>query len=311
LFVIIEIAAPSDPLERGLAAFLRGFLVITFRSFIGPKLSIKAQRSWVQILALLTPGRLGLHKHYRKTEHLEIQVFCPKKQKTSSVVLYLHGGAFCLGNSYTHRGICSHLAYDSGLDVWVPNYRLSPENPYPAPLEDALLSYETLLKEGYSEKNIVIAGDSAGASLALALVIALQGMGKPTPACAILISPVTNGGVLRKNGVMGGRNDPILNMGWLDQGIQCFNPPKEVSEFSPLNRDLAGLPPLLIQVAQEEILLNDSLLLEKHAINSGLSCRLELYLERWHVFHLQAFYLRSSKAAIQAMSRFALSHLPK
>lgn len=307
--MIERISAPKDLLERGLASFLRGFLIVTFRSFIGPRLSIHAQRKWVQVLALLMPGRLGVKKEHKKIGTLDVAIFMPNKSKKKGAILFLHGGAFCLGNPFTHRSLCSNLAIDSGLPVWIPDYRLAPEHPYPAALEDAITSYQALIDQGYSPRDIAIAGDSAGGSLALALAITLNRAGKAAPACVMMASPVTNGNAPRQKRAMGGRDDPMLTMGWIDQGVRWFNPPSDAIEFSPLTTNLNGLPPLLIQVGQEEILLNDSLGLESQAEKSGVSCRLELYLERWHVFHLQSFYLKSSRAAIKAMTRFALSHI--
>lgn len=309
--MIIRIPAPNDPLERGLAAFLRGFLITTFRSLIGPRLGVKSQRKWVQFLALLMPGHLGLKKRHRDFNGLAVNILTPRNLKKPGAILFFHGGAFCLGSPYTHRSICSNLSYDSGLPVWVPDYRLSPEHPYPCALEDAVAAYEEMLRHGIKASNIVIAGDSAGASLALALTITLNGLGKDRPACVMLASPVTDGNSPRQKRAMGGRDDPMLTMGWLHQGLTWFNPPSDASAFSPLKIDLSGLPPILIQVGQEEILLNDSLQLEDHAVKSGVDCRLELYLERWHVFHLQSFYLKSSRAAIKAMATFALSHISK
>ena len=304
---MVQINAPTGWIEKFLAAFLRLFLRLTFKTLIGPGTSVKAQRRWVQLLALLMPGRGGIASRSVDVNGLSVEVLSPKKSDSKNVILFLHGGAFCLGSNFSHRSLCSHLAFESGMPIWVPNYRLAPEHPYPAALDDAVSIYQALLRQGYSSQHIVIAGDSAGGSLALALAIRLKKMGVSFPACIALISPVTDGLAIRQAQLLGGRGDPMISYEWLAQGLNWFNPP-ETSEFSPLKIDLTGLPPMLIQVGQEEILLNDSLQLEARATHFNVACHLECYLERWHVFHLQTLYLKSSKDAIRSLVQFIHQH---
>ena len=102
----------------------------------------------------------------------------------------------------------------------------------------------------------------------------------------------------------------MISKGWVHQAFEWFNPPRGVSEFSPLSLDLRGLSPMLIQVGEEEILLSDSVKLAAHVERSGVACHLEVYLERWHVFHLQAFYLSSSRQAVRAMAAFVRRQVP-
>lgn len=300
-----EVAAPSDWLERFLAAFLRLFLRATFRPLIGPRLGPRAQRWWANLLSLLMPGRIGLASRFESVAGLKVRVLAPKRIDTKGVVLYLHGGAFCLGGWQTHSGLCSHIALESGMPVWIPNYRLAPEHPYPCALDDALSIYDTLLQRGYSSSSIVLAGDSAGGTLALALAVRLKSVGRDAPAALALISPVTDLNASRDATMPGVRGDPMVTQGWLKQGVRWFNVPQGVPEFSPLNTDLSGLPPILIQAGEEEILLPDSLKLAVHAQSCKVPCRLDIYKERWHVFHLQAFYLRSSRLALQAIATYA------
>ncbi len=283
----------------------------TFRSLIGPQLSAVWQRRWVWVLALLMPSRSGVSRVDATIDGLSVQIVTPKHSAHKGAILYLHGGAFCLGSAHTHRSICSHLAYASALPVWVPNYRLAPEHPYPCALDDALATYNALLRSGLTEDQIVISGDSAGASLALALAIRLQQTGRTAPAGLVLISPVTDMDADRSHVAMTGRGDPMITQDWLRQGIAWFNAPKATPEFSPLNIDLHGLPPMLIQAGEEEILLSDSVKLTAHAEASGVECRLEVYQARWHVFHLQTFYLHSSKKAVMTMATFIRMQLQR
>jgi acetyl esterase/lipase len=301
-----DIAAPTDLPERFLAAFLRLFLRVAFRPWIGPRMGPAAQRRWLRILALLMPGRVaGVASRFETISGLEVEILSSKNVETKGVVLYLHGGGFCWGDSPMYRDLCSHIALESGMPVWIPNYRLAPEHPYPCALEDALTAYDTLLQRGYSSNSIVLAGDSAGGALSLALAIHLNRLGRTAPAALALISPFVDGSATHDTTMPGVRGDPMITRAFLDQCLQWFKLPPSVSEFTPLNIDLSGLPPILIQAGDEEILFSDSIKLEAHAQSCKVPCRLEIYKERWHVFHLQAFYLRSSRQALKAMATFA------
>jgi len=300
-----DIAAPSGIAERFVAAFLRIFLRIAFRPFIGPRMGQAAQRRWANLLSLLMPGRTGLLRRMETVAGLQVQILSTSSVEVHGVVLYLHGGAFCLGGPQTHGGLCSHIALESDLPVWIPDYRLAPEHPYPCALEDALAVYDELLQRGYSSESIVVAGDSAGGALALALAIKLKRLGRPQPAALALISPLTDPNASNDTTPPGVRGDPMITRAWLRQGLQWFRVPSGVNEFTPLDADLAGLAPMLIQAGDEEILLPDSVKLEVHASNCGVVCRLDVYEERWHVFQLQGFYLQSSRQALKAIAEFA------
>jgi acetyl esterase/lipase len=288
-----------------MAAFLRLFLRATFRPFIGPRLGAPAQRRWAWALSLLMPGRLGLRAGRERVGAIDVRVLAPAGKAGPGVVLYLHGGAFCLGSAFTHRGMCSHLAHASGMPVWIPNYRLAPEHPYPCALQDALAAFDALLQKGYASGQIVLAGDSAGATLALALAIHLRRQGRSMPAGLALISPVTDFQARRTGTAPGVRGDPMVTQAWLEQGVQWLRVPPGAPEFTPLTTDLRGLPPMLVQAGQEEILLPDSLRLAAHALACHVPCQMEVHAQRWHVFHLQAFYLRSARLALHTLGRFA------
>ena len=302
-----DIPAPGGWLEPLVAGFLRLFLRATFRPFIGPRLGPVAQRRWAHILSLLMPGRVGLIGRNEHIGGMQVRVLSPRRGVGKGVILYLHGGAFCLGSAQTHRGMCSHLAHESGMQVWIPNYRLAPEHPYPCALEDALAALDALLQRGHACSSIVVAGDSAGATLALALAIHLKKLGRAMPAGLALISPVTDFQADHVGIAPGARSDPMVTQAWLSQGLQWLHVPPGVTEFAPLDADLSGLPPMLIQAGQEEILLPDSIRLEAHAQRCKVPCQLDIYQERWHVFHLQAFYLRSGRQALRAIAAFTRS----
>lgn len=232
------------------------------------------------------------------------QVITPKSRQTEGVILYLHGGAFCLGSAYSHRSITTRLAAESGMSVWVPNYRLAPEHPYPAALDDALACYDALRKD-YSAEQIVVGGDSAGGALSLALALTLRERGEPVPAGLLLISPVTDPTLSGPTLVSKYGEDPIIRRSWMEQALLWYNPPLDAQAHQPLNVDLQGLPPMLVQVGEQELLLSDATRLAEHAAHCAVACQLEIHAARWHVFHLQAFALQSARLAIRTLGVFA------
>jgi acetyl esterase/lipase len=302
----VMVPEPTGWWERANAAFLRGFLRTCFRSVIGPPFGAVAQRRVVSALSLLMPGVGGVTRRRELINGVPTEVVSPRgHEKPAGVILYLHGGAFCLGGPTSHRSITTRLAVDSGLAVWVPDYRLSPEHPYPAALDDALRSYGALREQGYAPGQIVVAGDSAGGALALALGMSLRDRGEPVPASLLLISPVTDATLVGESMKTRIGHDPMIRLGWVQQGLAWYNCPAEARAHRPLEVDLKGLPPMLIQVGDQEILLSDATRLALHAAHCGVPCRLEVHGGRWHVFHLQSLYLHSARAAVGALAGFA------
>ncbi len=308
----IAIAAPRALPERLAAAFQRAFLRTCFKPLIGPPFSARTQRRVVDLLAPLMPGVRGVAYRQLHVQALPVEVVRIAGAETNTdagAILYLHGGAFCLGSPVTHRSITSRMARAARLPVWVPDYRLAPEHPYPAALDDALACYDAMLASGLAARRIVLAGDSAGASLALALAIRLRERGAPLPAALALVSPVTRMTPTPADAEPDGAIDPMVRASWARQGIAWYACPPEVDAHHPLRCDLAGLPPMLLQAGEEEILLPGVMQLAEHAAACGVPCRFELHRGRWHVFHLQAFYLRSAGNAIGALAQFAREHV--
>jgi len=279
-------------------------LRVSFRTLIGPPFGPRLQRGVVALLSPLMPGVGGVLSERHTLGGVPTQVLSPQRDGMGTAVLYLHGGAFCLGGPRSHRSITTRLARDGGFTVHVPDYRLAPEHPHPAPLEDALAAYEGLLQQGWPAQRIVLAGDSAGGALALSLAQALKQGGQPLPAAMLLISPVVDTTLATAKAAAPHVRDPMLRMGWLQQGLRWHGAPPS----APSVDDLAGLPPLLLQVGDQELLLADAELLARRAQAAGVACTLEVYQGRWHVSHLQAAYLASARAALQTMIGFARAH---
>ena len=290
-------------LERISAAILRNLMRLAFKPFIGPPFSIGSQRWLSKILALTMPASSRALRYHFEEGSIQGEVLAPKGNGAQGAILYLHGGAFCLGSPFTYRSLTSHLAASATMDVWVPDYRLAPEHPYPAALDDALATYDLLLKKGYRPADIVIAGDSAGGGLALALALKLKQEDRPQPAGLMLLSPFVDNSLSGDTLHSNARRDPMLRQGWLRQATQWYEGPQPGRPL--VEQDLSGLAPMLIQVGEDEILLADSTRLADNAHASGVEVALEIYSERWHVFQLAAPQLRSARKAIKSLADFA------
>ena len=210
--------------------------------------------------------------------------------RSDRAFLYLHGGGYFIGSCQSHRGFVSHIARESCSRTLLPEYRLAPENPFPAGLLDARAAYRFLLAQGYSPDRIVVGGESSGGGLTLALLQTLRDEGMPMPAGAVLLSPWTDllgtGESLRTRA----RQDPWLRPAGIEIVADRYRGDTATDHplVSPLYGDLNGLPPLLIHVGDDEILLDDSTRLADRARAAGVNVTLKVWKGLWHAFH--AFY---------------------
>ena len=226
---------------------------------------------------------------------------------TNKVILYLHGGGYCICSLDTHRGLAARLALASCARVLIIDYRLAPENPFPAALEDALAAYRWALAQGIPSKQIAIGGDSAGGGLALATAISLREEGQNLPAALFLLSPWTDLTFSGESHRTRKLIDPIfsgesssLNFGPAYLGVHDPSNPL----VSPLFADLHDLPPTLIHVGSDEILLDDSTRLEERLRAAGVDARLEIWEGMWHVFQIFAPYVPEAQQAIREIGNF-------
>ncbi len=221
---------------------------------------------------------------------------------TAGVMLYLHGGAYCLGSVNASRDLIARLVEATKHKAVAIDYRLAPEHPFPAALEDALSAYRWLLAQGVEPARILFAGDSAGGGLSIATLVALRDAGQPLPAAAICISPWTDlaltGDSMRSKAAV----DPILDAASLARYARDYagDAPLTSPLISPLYADLAGLPPLLIQVGTDEILLDDATRLAECARQAGVPVTLETWAGLFHVFPAAPFLPETAQAMAQA-----------
>lgn len=222
------------------------------------------------------------------------------------VILYLHGGCYVLGSSNTHRALVSRIATSIQAKILFLEYRLAPENPFPAAVEDAVIAYRWLLDQGFKSHQIGLVGDSAGGGLSIATMVSLRDQGHALPAGAALISPWTD---------LAGTGDSFYGLAEIDPWLI----PEEMNEMaalylakadakdplaSPVYADLMGLPPLLIQVGADEILLDDATRLAKNAEAKGVHTILEIWPEMWHAWHIFAEQLPEAEQAIDKIGEF-------
>jgi acetyl esterase/lipase len=228
----------------------------------------------------------------------------------AGVILYLHGGAYALGSVDTHREFVARLARSAGMRCLALNYRLAPEHPFPAALEDATGAYDWLLAEGVAPSRIIFAGDSAGGGLALAALVTLRDAGKPLPAGAVCISPwmdlALTGASIRTRAQVDCVLDPD-SLG-IYAGLYAGEHDRTSPLLSPLYADLTGVPPLLIQVGSDEILLDDATRCAEHARHAGVHVDLEVWNGMFHVFQLVPF-LPETKEAVAHIVEFVRQNL--
>jgi epsilon-lactone hydrolase len=227
------------------------------------------------------------------------------------VMLYLHGGGYVLGSMRTHRVMLAHLARACQCKVLGLDYRLAPENPFPAPVDDTLAAYRWLLAQGYDHRQIVLAGDSAGGGLVVAALVAMRYVGEPMPAAGVCLSPWVDIEATGQSFVTNAASDPsvakdrILRMA----GLYLAGKSPQAPLASPIHADLRGLPPLFVQVGSIETLLDDARALTARAQAAGVSVELEVWEDMPHVWQHFAPILPEAQQAIARIGEFVRKYV--
>lgn len=262
---------------------------------VKPPRSVQIERTWV--------------------EGLQADWLTPKTALDEAVadarLLYLHGGGYIVGSFASHRGLVGNLAEACGLRTLMPEYRLAPENPFPAALEDSLAVYRRLLADGVAPHRLVLGGESAGGGLTIATLLALRDEGLPLPAAAFVLSPWTDLAATGESLHTRSAQDPwfkpegvpIVAAHYLGNGSPT-NP-----LISPLYGDLAGLPPLLIHVGDYEILRDDSTRLAAKARAAGVDVTLRVWEGMWHVFQTLAARVPEARESVDEVGAWVQSRL--
>ncbi len=236
----------------------------------------------------------------------------PPQMEPDRVLLYLHGGGYCICSLDTHRGLVSRLALAGNGRALTPDYRLAPEHPFPAALEDALTAYRWLLKQGIPSDRIAIGGDSAGGGLSVATALSLRDGGEPLPAALFLLSPWTDLTLSGESIHSRQAVDPIFGanggLGYSSPYLGKADPKNPL--ISPIFGKLHGLPPTLIHVGDDEILLDDSVRLAEKMRLSGVSVELKVWKLMWHVFQAFAPWSPEGQLSINEIGEFVRRHIP-
>lgn len=226
-------------------------------------------------------------------------------------LLYLHGGGYCVGSLKSHRGLATDLSRAAGVRVLLLDYRLAPEHPFPAALDDAVAAYRALLEQGVAARHIAIAGDSAGGGLTAATLLALRDAGLPRPAAAVLLSPwldLTLSGASMEGCAA---RDPMVQREPLQRMADAYlaGADPRTPLASPLFADLHGLPPLLIHVGTAETLLDDATRFAARARAADVPVRLDVWEDMIHVFNAFSFVLPEAREANRQIGAFLQERL--
>ncbi len=232
----------------------------------------------------------------------------PTKSMKNRAILYLHGGSFIAGSPKSHRSLAAHIGKVSESPVLFLDYRLAPENPFPAALEDAISAYEWILKAKHIDpKNVLIVGDSAGGTLTLSTLIKLRDDGQPLPAAGICLSPCTDLAITGESIKSKVDEEIMLTEFEIVEAVKLYLKDEDRKHpiASPFYADLTGLPPLLFQTGTAELLLDDTTRFAEKAKKQGVDVTVDLWSDMFHVFQIFGNLMPESKKALKKIGEYA------
>jgi acetyl esterase/lipase len=227
------------------------------------------------------------------------------------VVLYFHGGVYVIGDAFLAADLASQVGRRTQAKVISVDYRLAPEHPYPAAVDDALAAYDALLQEGTAPSDIAFAGESAGGGLAIATLVNARDHGLPLPAAAFVMSPYADLTLAGTSMEARRELDPLLSRELLQPRVTDYTAGQDAALglISPLFADLSGLPPLIIQAGTHEVLLDDAIRLAQRAATADVEVSLEITPGVPHVFQAYHAILDEAAAALDRAGQFLSAHL--
>jgi acetyl esterase/lipase len=224
-------------------------------------------------------------------------------------LLYLHGGAWCLHLPGIYRSLMTALSQQTGMRVLLPDYRLAPEHPFPAGIDDCFAAYRWLAERGCAERPFALAGDSAGGNLALVTLMRARDALLPLPDCAVLLSPVTDLTASGPSQRYNAKADPMFSPAAVDllPDVYCPGQDRRNPLLSPLFGNWNGLPPLLFHAGSTEMLLDDSIRAQDRAVQAGVEAEIEVWVGLPHVFHVFRL-IPESRTGVRAVAEFIGKH---
>ncbi|HJT55195.1 MAG TPA: alpha/beta hydrolase [Ktedonobacteraceae bacterium] len=286
--------------------------VLRFLQSYGPKpSSIQQERAALEARVAHVPKKRLVRYEPCKIEGMCAEWITAPGAVEERVILYLHGGAFIVGSVNTHRSLAVDLSRVAHARVLLVDYRLAPEYPFPAAIDDALCAYCWLLAQGIAPEHVAIAGDSAGGGLTVALLLAARDAGKPMPAAAVCLSPFIDLTLTGESIKTRAKVDVMVQTELMPFAIEAYLGETDPSTplASPLYADLHGLPPLLIQVGTDEVLHDDATRLAANARAAGVDTTLEIWDGMFHSWQAWGWLLPEAQRAVARIGDFVRMHL--
>lgn len=275
-----------------------------FKTIVGPPVPLAFQRGWTQALTVINPAASGVTREQMRLGDVDCEVLSPRDGEVAHSLIYLHGGAYVLGSPGTQRAITSHIARFARARVIVPAYRLAPEHPWPAAIEDGIAVMQAV-SERYGA--YALGGDSAGAGLALCCAQRARDGGLATPEALMLISPWSDLSNSLPSHQTRAARDPMLRQSWPASSAAAYVAGQgalDDARWSPLFGDQQDLPRTLIHVGSEEILHDDAQTLAAAMREAGVTVELTVFEGLWHEFHMHAALLPRAREAVEAIAAF-------
>lgn len=292
------------------ARLTNAFLRLTTKSMWRPGLDIQKVRAH----GAKMDARLGRNAPPVAIEEVEIDGvkatwYGEPGLAERGTVLYLHGGAWCLHFPNMYRRHATNLSRLTGMRVLLPDYRLAPEHPFPAAIDDCLAVYRWLVEQGHAARPLAVAGDSAGGSLTLVTLMRARNAMLPMPGCAVLLSPSTDLTLSGPSAKYNADADPMFAAGAADllPPLYCDGQDLRNPLISPLFGNWDGLPPLLFHAGSTEMLLDDSVRAHDRALQAGVTAEIEVWRDVPHVFQVFA-WLPEAKLAMRKVADFIVQH---
>ncbi|PYE15987.1 acetyl esterase/lipase [Williamsia limnetica] len=294
------------------AALKAHYRSITDRLAANPEMGLAAMRSIFEELAVQAAEPEDVTYAEVDTEEVRGLWCVPAGAPADKAILYTHGGGFVGNTVHSHRKVAGHLAKAAGVRAFVLDYRLAPEHPFPAQIDDAVAAHQWLHAQGFSGADLAVAGDSAGGNLAISSVLKLRDLGEELPAAIVTVSPWLDMELVGKTLESNADNDALISLGVVTMMSQMYlgsDGSATDGLANPLHADFSGIPPLHITVSEAEALLSDSERLAERAGQAGVDVELRTVPDQQHVFTFMAGRAPEADAAIAAAAAWLRPHL--